>query len=94
MRSSEIWTPKNLKLLTLSTIVPSIHSGACTFFLHLKFTISSLVLLTFRERLLAVHHLARSLTLSLYAPSSSLVMLQMTVVPSANLMIVLVLCLV
>ena len=79
VRSSEMWTPRNLKLLTLSTVVPSMLSGACTLLPRLKSTISSLVLLMLRERLLAVHHSARSFTSSLYAPSSSLVMLPMTV---------------
>ncbi len=73
VRSSEMFTPRYLKLLTLSTGVPLIIRGVwgrCCLFL--KSTISSLVLLTFRERQLSWHHDVSLSTSSKYAASSSL----------------------
>ncbi len=88
VRSSEMFTPRYLKLLTLSTGVPLIIRGVygcCCLFL--KSTISSLVLLTFRERQLSWHHVVSLPTSSKYAVSSSLLMRPRTTVSSANLMI-------
>ncbi len=84
VRSSEMFTPRYLKLLTLSTGVPLIIRGVqgrwCLF---LKSTISSLVLLTFRERQLYWHHDVSLSTSSKYAASSLLLMRPRTTVSSA-----------
>ncbi len=55
VRSSEMFTPRYLKLLTLSTgaIIRGVWGGCCLF---LKSTVSSLVLLKFRERQLSWHY--------------------------------------
>src|SRR4029434_5066399 len=59
-RSSEMWTPRNLKLVTRSTSVPLIQIGVCAPpLVFLKSTMSSLVFLVLRARLLSVHHAAR-----------------------------------
>ncbi len=86
VRSSEMFTPRYLKLLTLSTGVPLIirrEYGHCC--LSLKSTISSLVLLTFRERQLSWHHDVSLSTSSKYVVSSLLEMRPRTTVSSANL---------
>ncbi len=84
VRSSEMFTPRYLKLLTLSTGVQLIIRGVqgrwCLF---LKSTISSLVLLTFRERQLYWHHDVSLSTSSKYAASSLLLMRPRTTVSSA-----------
>ena len=50
---SVMWTPRNLKLVTLSTAVPLMWIGACSLLCFLKSTINVFVLLTLRERLLS-----------------------------------------
>src|SRR4029434_10238615 len=49
-----MWTPRNLKLATRSTSVPLIWMGMCVPAFFLKSTISSLVFLVLRARLLKV----------------------------------------
>ncbi len=88
IRSSEMFTPRYLKLLTLTTGAPLIIRGVwgrCCLFL--MSTISSLVLLTFRERQLSWHHDISLSTSSKYAVSSLLEMRPRTTVSSANLTI-------
>uniref|UniRef100_A0AAZ3Q1C2 WH1 domain-containing protein n=1 Tax=Oncorhynchus tshawytscha TaxID=74940 RepID=A0AAZ3Q1C2_ONCTS len=58
-------TPRNLKLSTFSTAVPSMWIGACSLCCFLKSTISLFILLMLRERLLSWHHYARALTSTL-----------------------------
>ena len=83
---SVMCTPRNLKLTTLSTTVPSMWIGVCSLCCFLKAIISTFVL-----RLLSWYHSARTLT-SLLAVSSLLVIRPTTVVSSANLMIELEVC--
>ena len=59
--------------------------GAYSLCCFLKYTISSFVLFTLRERLFSWHHSARGLTSSLLAVSSLLVIRPTTIVSSANL---------
>ncbi len=61
-RSSVMCTPRNLVLLTLSTVAPLMVRGACRECTLLKSTTISFVFSTFRERLLSLHHPARRLT--------------------------------
>src|SRR4029434_2642736 len=58
--SSEMWTPRNLKLATRSTSVPLIQIGVCAPpLVLLKSTINSLVFMVLRARLLLAHHSAK-----------------------------------
>ncbi len=88
VRSSEMFTPRYMKLLTLSTGVPLIIRGVkgrrCLF---LKSTISYLVLLPFRERQLSWHYDVSLSTSSKYVVSSLLEMRPRTTVSSANMII-------
>ena len=69
-RSSEMWTPRNLKLVTRSTSSPFIWTGRCVPILFLlESRMISLVVLVLRARLLLLHHSARCRTSSLYADS-------------------------
>ncbi len=61
-RSSVMCTPRNLVLLTLSTVAPLMVRGACWVCTLLKSTTISFIFSTFRERLLSLHHPARRLT--------------------------------
>ncbi len=85
-RSSVMCTPRNLVLLTLSTVAPLMVRGSCRECTLLKSPTISFVFFTFRERLLSLHHPARRLTSLLYFVSSLLLMRPTTVVSSANLM--------
>ncbi|KAK3508631.1 hypothetical protein QTP70_000917 [Hemibagrus guttatus] len=60
-------TPRNLVLLTISTGDPSMYSGEWSLCALLKSTTISLVLSTFRDRLLALHQAVSRCTSSLYA---------------------------
>src|SRR4029434_9712811 len=71
-RSSEMWTPRNLKLATRSTSVPLIQIGVCAPpLVLLKSTISSLVFMVLRARLLLAHHSARCWTSFFFQSSPS-----------------------
>ncbi len=87
VRSSVMCTPRNLVLLTLSTVELSlmVSGGWSTGFL-LKSITTSFVLLKLRDRLLAPHHSANCATSSLLCVSSLLLMRPTTNVSSANLM--------
>lgn len=61
-RSSVMCTPRNLELLTLSTVVPFMCSGKWSAWILLKSTIITLVLSTLRDRLLSLQHSARPTT--------------------------------
>ncbi len=61
-RSSVMCTPRNLVLLTLSTVAPLMVRGACREYTLLKSTTISFVFSTFRDRLLSLHHPARWIT--------------------------------
>ncbi len=65
VRSSVMWTPRNLKLFTHSTGVLSMEMGVCSLLCLLKSTTSSLVLSMLSERWFSWHHLVRVLTSSL-----------------------------
>ncbi len=66
VRSSVMCTPRNLVLLTLSTVELSMVSGGWSVeFLLLKSITTSFVFSTFRDRLLAPHHSASCATSSL-----------------------------
>lgn len=54
LKSVEMVTPRNSKLLTISTSVPCMVMGKDDVFSHLRLIISSLVLETFKIRLLAL----------------------------------------
>ncbi len=87
VRSSVMCTPRNLVLLTLSTVELSlmVSGGWSTGFL-LKSITTSFVLLKLRDRLLTPHHSANCATSSLLCVSSLLLMRPTTNVSSANLM--------
>ncbi len=66
VRSSVMCTPRNLVLLTFSTVELSMVSGGWSMeFLLLKSTTTSFVFSTLRDRLLAPHHTASCATSSL-----------------------------
>ncbi len=66
VRSSVMCTPRNLVLLTLSTVELSMVSGGWSVeFLLLKSNTTSFVFSTLRDRLLAPHHSASCATHSL-----------------------------
>ncbi len=66
VRSSVMFTPRNLVLLTLSTVELSMVSGGWSVeFLLLKSNTTSFVFSTLRDRLLAPHHSASCATSSL-----------------------------
>ncbi len=79
-------TPRNLVLLTLSTVELSIVSGGWSPEFRLKSITTSIVLLTLRDRLLAPHHPASCATSSLKCVSSLLLMRSTTDGSTANLM--------
>ncbi len=56
VRSSVMWTPRNLKLFTRSTGVLSMEMGVCSLLCLLKSTTSSLVLSMLSERWFSWHH--------------------------------------
>ncbi len=60
-------TPRNLVLLTLSTVAPLMVRGAYRECTLLKSTTISFVFSTFRERLLSLHHLNADLDLIRYS---------------------------
>ncbi len=86
VRSSVMCTPRNLVLLTLSTVEVSMVSGGWSTEFLLKSITTSFVFSTLRDRLLAPHHSASCATSSLYCVSSLLLMRPTTDVSSANLM--------
>ncbi len=65
VRSSLMCTPRNLVLLTLSTVELSMASGVWSPEFHLKSITTAFVLLTLRDRLFAPHHSASCTTSSL-----------------------------
>ncbi len=86
VRSSVMCTPRNLVLLTLSTVELSMVSGGWSTEFLLKSNTTSFVFPTLRDRLLVPHHSASCATSSLYCVSSLLLMRPTAVVSSANLM--------
>ncbi len=80
VRASVMCTPRNLVLLTLSTVEVSMVSGGWSTEFLLKSITTSFVFSTLRDRLLAPHHSASCAT------SSLLLMRPTTDVSSANLM--------
>ncbi len=86
VRSSVMCTPRNLVLLTLSTVEVSMVSGGWSMGFLLKSITTSFVFSTLRDRLLAPHHSASCATSSLQCVSSLLLMRPTTDVSSANLM--------
>ena len=89
-RSSDKLAPRNLKVWTFSTQSPLMWSGAGSALCLLQSRINSFVFVVFSDRLLSEHHTVSFCTSSLYADSSSSDMSPITVVSSANLMMVLV----
>ncbi len=92
VRSSVMWTQRNLKLFTRSTGVLSMGMGECSLLCLLKSTTSSLFLSMLSERWFSWHHLVRVLTSSLLALLSLSVIRPITAVSSANLTMTLELC--
>ncbi len=85
VRSSVMFTPRNLVLLTLSTVELLMISGGWSTEFHLKSITTFFVFPILRDRLLATHHSASCATSSLCV-SSLLLMRPTTDVSSANLM--------
>nr|XP_061820457.1 uncharacterized protein LOC133608870 [Nerophis lumbriciformis] len=77
------FSKRNLVLLTISTAVPLMKSGAWLDWCFLKSTMISLVLSTFRTRLLVLHQSTRCFTSSLWSMSLLSRMRPTTVVSSA-----------
>ena len=90
-RSLVMSAHRNLKLETLSTALPLLNIGLRLVLLFfLKSTTISFVFLLFRMGLLVDHWTIRFCTSSIYADSSLLEIRPMTVVLSANIMMMLV----
>lgn len=88
--SSETWTPRNVKVCTLSTytlLMQSGHRSVLPFFR--KSNIISFVLVVFSVRLFTEHHYDGLLTTSLYADSSPPEISPTMVVSSTDLTMVL-----
>ncbi len=86
VRSSVMCTPRNLVLLTHSTVELSMVSEGWSPEFCLKSITTSFVLLTLRDRLFAPHHSTSCATSYLYCVSSLLLMRPTTDVSSANLL--------
>ena len=65
-----IWTPRNLKLSTISTSSPLMQTGACPPLRFLKLVTISFVLLTLRESLFSSHQFTTFSISFLYSVSS------------------------
>ena len=81
--SAEMWVPRNLKVVTVSTCSPFMRRGVWSCLFFVKSMMSYFVFWTYRVRLLSEHHSDSSSTSALFAVSSSPRMSPTTVVSSA-----------